>query len=129
MSARLHEGALVPTDLEPLLARFDEGWPPTLEVGPGWHALLVDLDAGLSAVAPDYVVQQCKSKYGELRFYADPSRDGAVERGDFDAIIRDAEERSTHTCEECGSSPASQHTVTGWVRTLCPTHAPTPAST
>lgn len=119
----------VPDELKSLMSRFAREWPPLLDVGPGWHALLADLDRALSSVAPNYVVQQCKSKYGELRFYADPSSDGAVERGDFDAIVRDAEERSTHTCEECGASPASQHTITGWVRTLCPTHAPPPTST
>lgn len=119
----------VPDELKPLISRFAREWPPVLDVGPGWHPLLLDLDAALSSIAPDYVVQQCKSKYGALRFYSDPSSDGAVERGDFDAIIRDAEDRSTHTCEECGISPAPQHTISGWVRTLCPTHAPAPAST
>lgn len=115
---------VTPAALARLVSRFDEGWPPVLEVGPGWHTLLADLDAELASVAPEYVIQQCKSKYGELRFYADPSSDGAVERGDFDAIIHAAEERSTDTCEECGTSPASQRTINGWVRTLCSAHAP-----
>ncbi len=68
-----------------------------------------------------YVLQQCKSKFGALSFYADPSDDPSAYNEDFNDTIRAAEWESIETCEECGA-PAAQYVINLWVSTLCPEH-------
>jgi hypothetical protein len=60
-------------------------------------------------------INQVKEKFGGLRFY--------VSGGDpiIWAYIRFAEYMASKTCEECGA-PGTRHN-TGWIRTLCATHA------
>lgn len=110
-----------PSELARLMARFATGWPPMLEVPAGWHPLLVDLDRTLATIAPDYVVTQVKSKFGALRFYAEPSEDPFAYDEEFQEAIRAAEWRSIETCEECGE-PAKQYVIRLWVSTLCEQH-------
>ena len=43
------------------------------DVPAGWEQLIVDLDARLAAIDPDYAVAQIKEKFGALRYYIDPS--------------------------------------------------------
>ena len=57
-----------PSALAPLLARMREPYQPVIEVGPGWHALLLALDARLAQIAPDYLIGQVTDRFGYLRF-------------------------------------------------------------
>lgn len=111
-----------PPELHGLLKRIAPGWPELLEVGVGWYRLLTRLDATLSVIAPNYVVQQVKSKFGALSFYADPSDDPSNFDQAFTDAVRAAEWESTETCEVCGA-PARQYVVRLWVWTLCSRHA------
>lgn len=111
-----------PPELHGLLKRIAPGWPELLEVGVGWHPLLVRLDAKLSVIAPAYVVQQVKSKFGALSFYADASDDPSNFDEAFTAAVRAAEWESIETCEVCGA-PARQYVIRIWVSTLCLRHA------
>lgn len=111
-----------PPELHGLLKRIAPGWPELLEVGAGWYPLLTRLDATLSVIAPKYVVQQVKSKFGALSFYADPSDDPSNFDEEFRDAVRAAEWESTETCEVCGA-PARQYVVRLWVWTLCSRHA------
>lgn len=110
-----------PPELARLMERFVAGWPPILEVPDGWHPLIADLDRTLATIAPDYVVKQVKSKFGSLRFYAEPSEDPYEYNEGFQETIRAAEWRSIETCEECGE-PAKQYVIRLWVSTLCEQH-------
>ncbi|NYD53584.1 hypothetical protein [Microbacterium pseudoresistens] len=110
-----------PPELQPLIERFAPDWPPILQVSVGWYPLLVELDRTLSALVPDYVVKQIKSKFGALRFHAAPSEDPYDYNEAFKEAISDAEWRSIETCEECGA-PANQYVVRLWVVTLCEEH-------
>lgn len=112
---------LGPSAIPELTARIAPGWSTELEVGPGWSDLLTRLNRDLAAIAPEYVIEQCKSKFGGLRFYARASEDN-LNPFEFDERIRDAEAESEAICEECGS-PAAPVTVRGWVWTLCNRHA------
>lgn len=113
----------LPDNLRPLMARFDPSCPELLEVGPGWFPLLARLDARLVAIAPGYRVQQVKSKFGALCFYARPSDDVYALDPAFDEAIRAAEWESTETCEDCGAPGAGCYTIRLWSWTLCPEHA------
>lgn len=110
-----------PPELAHLMERFAAGWPPILEVSAGWYSLLVDLDRSLATIAPGYVVTQIKSKFGSLRFYAEPSEDPYAYSEEFQEAIGAAERRSSETCEECGA-PAGQYAIGMWVSTLCQRH-------
>lgn len=109
-------------ELNGLLKRIAPGWPELLEVGVGWYPLLARLDAKLSVIAPNYVVQQVKSKFGALSFYADPSDDPSSFDETFTDAVRAAEWESMETCEVCGA-PARQYVIRMWVSTLCGRHA------
>lgn len=111
-----------PPELQGLIKRIAPDWPELLEVGVGWYALLARLDAKLSVIAPTYVVQQVKSKFGALSFYADPSTDPSSFDEAFTEAIRASEWESVETCEVCGE-PARQYVIRMWVSTLCQMHA------
>lgn len=110
-----------PPEMQRIIDRIAPGWPDTLDVGPGWYPLLARLDERLNAIAPGYVLQQCKSKFGALSFYADSSNEPWSYDDAFSEAIRDAEWESTKMCEECGAS-AAQYVINLWVSTLCPEH-------
>lgn len=110
-----------PPDMQRLIDRIAPGWPPILDVSPGWYPLLARLDAHLSSIAPRYVLQQCKSKFGSLSFYAAPSDDPVDYNEEFNATIRVAEWESVETCEVCGA-PGTQYVIHLWVSVLCPEH-------
>lgn len=108
-------------ELQRIIDRFAPGWPPVLEVAAGWHPLLVELDRTLALIAPDYIVQQVKSKFGSLSIHASPSEDPYEYNEEFHEAIRAAEWRSIETCEVCGA-PAKQYVIRLWVSTLCDQH-------
>jgi hypothetical protein len=109
-------------EIQPIIARIEPGWPETIEVGPGWYPLLSRLDERLSVIAPGYVVQQVKAKFGALSFFARPSEDVYDYNEEFCDAILAAEWESTTTCEECGA-PARTYTIRMWVWALCKPHA------
>lgn len=106
--------------LGPVLARIPIRWGPYIDVEPGWYALVIDTDAQLAAIDPDYIVLQVKEKFGALRYYCQPSGDDpAPEVCDaLDAITDEAERRSATICERCGQ-PGSLSDFAGSLKTLC----------
>lgn len=83
-----------------------------VECGPGWRALiepLVEL-----CQKENVAILQIKEKFGTLRFYV-----GAAPDHVYDAI-RDAENESAKTCEQCGAPGKLQDN--GWLRTVCKKH-------
>ncbi|WP_282837863.1 hypothetical protein [Microbacterium flavum] len=118
---RTIEESEYPPEMQRLIDRIAPDWPPVLDVGAGWYPLLARLDARLSAIAPEYVLQQCKSKFGSLSFYASPSDDASEYNEDFNDTIRAAEWESIETCEVCGA-PGAQYVISLGVSVLCPEH-------
>lgn len=100
-----------PPEMQRLVDRIAPDWPPILEVDPGWYPLLSRLDARLSAIAPGYVLQQCKSKFGSLSFYACPSDDPSDYNEEFNKTIRArrvGEHRNLRGVRRPGSSVCDQ---------------------
>lgn len=117
----------LPPGVQAIADRIGDAWAETIDVGPGWFDLITRLDTQLARLSPGYVVEQCKTKYGSLRYYARPEDADDVDlQMTFNEIIRDAEDQSTSICEECGR-PGQQITSHGWIRTLCKTHAEPPS--
>lgn len=96
-----------PGELSALVDRFEDPWPPGTDVGPRWYPLLRGLDAALAAIAPEHAIQQIKSKFGSLRFYAAEANDPHAYTEEFRETIRLAEWRSIEMCEDCGYPPGS----------------------
>lgn len=111
-----------PPAIQRIIARIDPGWPESIDVNPGWYPLLERLDLTLTELAPDYCVQQVKTKFGSLSFSASPSDDPYDYNDAFNDAIRAAEWASIEMCEACGA-PAKQYVICMWVWTVCDEHA------
>lgn len=111
--------------------RTPAAWKGGSGIGSGWTQLVAELDAAVAALIPDYEVNQCKEKFGALRFYVtfpEGSDPNLVARAR--ALISEAESRSAAVCEVCGDVGTSGGR--GWIGTLCPVHreeAETPTAT
>lgn len=102
--------------LDAIRSRFSRLYPPHIDIGKGWHNILLTLDAELTAIDPDLRYVQIKEKFGGLRTYTTrPSEENwsAVRRAK-----RKAQDAALRTCESCGRA-GSMHSRMGWYRTLC----------
>lgn len=98
-----------------------EGFPePAISsgVGKGWWPLIQEVHEKLLAIDPNYKVDQVKEKFGGLRYYWSSDLDMYDQ---FNAIVGEAEERSTTICETCGKPGKLR--PGGWVLTECDEHA------
>jgi hypothetical protein len=79
----------------------------------GWFMIVWDLCQAIQALNPssDFEVIQAKEKFGTLRFYVQCANEQIYQ------LIREAEQKSAETCEECGQ-PGEQRN-NGWIKTLC----------
>jgi hypothetical protein len=80
--------------------------------GPGWNDIVLDLHNKLVKEHPDYFIAQVKEKFATLRYYVGPMTDSGWEH------VREAEELSAVTCEECGR-PGVLRNDLSWILTLC----------
>ena len=80
--------------------------------GPGWNDIVLDLHNKLVKEYPDYFIAQIKEKFATLRYYTGPLSELGW------GYIREAEDLSAITCEECGR-PGSLREDGHWILTLC----------
>lgn len=83
-----------------------------LSVASGWYPILDELCGELVKAGHKVVLEQCKEKFGGLRFYVSWEGDDSPY-----AIIRKFENKSYSVCEGCGKPGALRGG--GWIRTLC----------
>lgn len=100
-----------------IMTRIPDGWGRWISCSRGWYPLICRLDADLSALDSGYVVKQCKEKFGTLKYYYRPSRDGVAEQ--MNELIRAAYAESAVTCELCGEPGTLHRSRIGWATTLC----------
>lgn len=81
------------------------------ECGDGWFDILYELSKKLSDADPECIALQVKEKFGLLRYYTNHATD------ETENLIREAERKSSETCEECGEP--GELRKGGWLRTLC----------
>jgi len=90
--------------------------------GDGWEPLIrrlsEKLERAIEALPEDMrehcCAMQVKEKFGTLRFYL------TTETDEMSAWIREAEDESARTCEECGAPGKLRGT--GWLYTACDEH-------
>lgn len=91
-----------------------------ITVGEGWGAIIEKLADKIQAyldtnpLVEQVKVTQVKEKFGTLRFYYDGGDDAVY------AMVRDAENESSRTCETCGDH--GELRTGGWLKTLCDRH-------
>lgn len=91
----------------------------------GWVPLVVQLDADIAAVLPDYKIAQVKEKFAELCYYIGsygidaPLDDPRIAR--IQDLIAEATVKSKSMCQMCGQ-PSYLRTDAAWYATLCDAH-------
>lgn len=91
--------------------------------GKGWDQILIDADAKLKYIDPNYTILQIKEKFGTLRYYISTERygDGTPAGLIMDDIITCAELASERICENCGGwNGVETKALRGWYKTYCP---------
>lgn len=86
-----------------------------LEIRKGWLPLvepIINKVQELKEAGSDVEIMQVKEKWGALQIYLLNAPEELLK------LARDAQEKSTRICEECGK-PATQTEVNGWVYTRC----------
>jgi hypothetical protein len=101
-----------------ILRRIPDGWGRWISCDRGWYPLIVEHDAKLAALCPEYVAHQVKEKYGTLRYYAQPCSMHGKLYEQFEALELEVEKRSAVTCEDCGAD-GRLCVKAHWYRTLC----------
>lgn len=109
-----------------VLERIPKNWGRHIRCDEGWFDIIEELDKKLAAIDPDYVLLQCKEKFGGLRYYtahSDGNELSEEAKEEFYQLVRLAESQSYKICEECGTTLGVDHRVIGglggWHATLC----------
>ncbi|GAA1089691.1 hypothetical protein [Tsukamurella spumae] len=104
-------------ELASILRRFPAEWDRCIGVGPGWHSILIKLDEALAEVDSDYTIKQVKQEAGDLDFRFDTAHADRYQA--MRALVRAAERKASHICEECGKVGSLHTSRDGAVRRLC----------
>lgn len=88
-----------------IMMRIPDGWGRWIRCDRGWYQIIVNIDRKLSELDPNYVVYQIKEKFGELRYYFEPTDlvDEATKE-EMRRIVGQGEAKARHTCEQCGTN-------------------------
>jgi hypothetical protein len=105
-------------DLTSILEKIPTQWGRSIDCGPGWYQLVIDLDRSLAATLPPFPVLQVKEKFGTLRFYWSCEQASDEQRVAANSLVAAAELRSASTCENC-AAPGQLCAKDGWLKTLC----------
>jgi len=90
----------------------EDGYFIGADFGAGWNDIILDLHNKLVKEYPEYFIAQVKEKFATLRYYTGPLSEAGW------GYIREAEDLSAATCEECGR-PGEYRGDLSWVLTLC----------
>lgn len=88
-----------------------------IEVNEGWWPLIKPIYnriQELNKSGANIEINQIKEKWGELCIYVSSAPEEIYN------MIRDAEQRSIHICEDCGKPAESVISTHSWIYTLCP---------
>jgi len=111
--------AKLPEEIRDRVAKDDPYW---CFIPDGWRDLVVELDKELRTVVPDYTLDQCKEKFGGLRYYVSYSEnctDTDVDKAED--IISKYENISAQTCDVCGNA-GEIRSKNGWLAARCEEH-------
>jgi hypothetical protein len=80
--------------------------PYGIECGVGWKDIIERTHEKLKYIDPNYNIVQIKEKFGNLRYYYNPSFESYddIRREIMNDIVLSAEHSASQTCELCGAS-------------------------
>lgn len=104
-------------------AKLQERGAYDVSTGQGWDEILINLDAMIAVLDPDYVVRQVKTKFGGLRFYYATTTPDSRARAGIAELVRSAEEEALRTCENCGQPGVERRNADGYFFTSCDAHS------
>jgi len=110
--------------VEKLREKFIAGCSNYIHVDEGWYQLIVDCDAELTGLDPEYRLEQVKEKFGGLRYYFRPSE--KCDKLTFlkmKDVIYKYEGLARQTCEATGKPGVMMRSIGGWYKTLNPEYA------
>ncbi len=99
--------------------RVNNGMGCYSQIGEGWFNIVRELDKKISELCPDYVVDQVKEKFGELRYYV--NNISTENREKVKNLIQEAREKSQKTCDMCGKK-GKLYSHLGFLATRCEKH-------
>jgi hypothetical protein len=101
-------------DLKPILENLGVEWPKCAAYcGQGWVGIITKLTEDLIAMGWDRELLQIKEKFGSMRYYIDAGTPEMYSR------IRQAEEQTAKTCENCGNPGKIGLHGGHWYKCLC----------
>lgn len=102
-----------------IIAKMPDQYLKVAEIQPGWYQLVVDCDAELTAINPNYVPLQIKEKFGTLRYYHDLNASPEYETWHaMGQVIMKYEKLSEQTCELTGLPGVLMKSKHGIYKTL-----------
>lgn len=111
-------------EIDALLKRFKEPFRPSVSVGEGWHGLLVNLNAELCQIDPDYQITCIKEKFAGLRVHAEPVKALTPEQAsDFQDTLNRYTNASFSVSEISGRPGCLHRKKSGWFKTINPAEA------
>lgn len=114
---------LIP-QLENIRQKFIAGRTNVIQVDEGWYKIVVDCDAELTALDPDYQLEQIKEKFGGLRYYFRPSEKcDKLTFLEMKEVVYKYEALARQTCEATGKPGVMMRSIGGWYKTLNPEYA------
>ena len=111
-------------DFIEILNTIPENWGRWVTLDKGWYKLVIDTHKKLKYIDPNYQIHQIKEKFGGLRYYYQSSFPyGSMQDEIMQAIVNNAEEIASKTCETCGIYDYKARVETRvrnhWYKTLC----------
>lgn len=107
--------ALLPEQIQKHVAEGDPSWSYCPD---GWRDLVVKMNEHLEKIDPDYVLNQCKEKFGGLRYYTNRPFDPDDL---FFIVVNYYENQSFHVCDVCGERGECGPTE-NYIATRCDAH-------
>lgn len=111
-------------EIEKIRQKIVPEYGQLISVDEGWHKLVINCDAELSALDANYKIYQIKEKFGGLRYYFEPSqstKDYVVNK--MADIVHIYEEMSYNVCEATGQVGVRMISPEGHYKTLNPKFA------
>lgn len=110
--------------VEKLKSRIPAAFGHYIDVDEGWYQIVVNCDAEISEIDPNYRILQVKQKFGTLRYYTQMSDvNDKLTREQSRLIVFKAEALSAVTCEATGENGVLMKSANGWLKTLNPEYA------
>ena len=83
-----------------VVSRIADGYEKYVSCDKGWWPIIEQLDLRLAEIDPSYVIYQVKEKFGQLRFYYEPSHPKF--RASMQPIVDEMTEDAASICEVTG---------------------------